>query len=181
MKIYTKKGDQGFTGLLGRSKVLKSNIRIEAYGTVDELNSQLGLLASLDESIPYLPVIFRIQGCLLTIGAILSAVSGKVKIRIPALRNSETRYLEARIDAYDKVLPKLKSFILPGGNTAAAQCHIARCVCRRAERRIVAITREEEVPSAVIIYMNRLSDFLFMLARKLAHDGGYEEKIWESA
>jgi cob(I)alamin adenosyltransferase len=177
-KIYTKTGDQGQTSLFGGKRLSKSNLRIEAYGTVDELNSFLGLLrdsltnAEVREEIRYA------QNLLFTMGSQLATEPGK-NLAIPSIEDKEVAVLEAAIDRMEKELPPLKNFILPGGHTTVSFCHVARTVCRRAERLIVALNLEEEVPDVLMQYLNRLSDYLFVLARKLGKDLGAEEVIWK--
>ncbi|MDH5602484.1 MAG: cob(I)yrinic acid a,c-diamide adenosyltransferase [Cyclobacteriaceae bacterium] len=176
-RIYTKTGDRGYTGLFGGDRVLKSNPRIEAYGTIDELNSWLGLINSFrDKSIP--AELFRdVQNNLFTIGSLLASTSKKQE-NVPSLETSSINSLESAIDKMEENLPALTSFILPGGNVMAGYCHLARTVCRRAERRIVALEGVEGL-EMIIQYINRLSDFLFVLARKVVHDAGDTEIQWK--
>ena len=180
MKIYTKKGDKGFTSLFGGTRVLKSHKRIESYGTIDELNSYLGLISSLPALKYHQSLITRIQNNLFVIGSILATETSGPNEKIPELKDEESEFLEKLMDDFDKDLPTLKGFIIPGGHEAIAHIHIARCICRRAERQIVALSQENEVQSPVIIYINRLSDFLFMLARKITYELGIAEQIWKS-
>lgn len=178
MKIYTKTGDKGETGLLGGARVPKSHRRVEAYGEVDELNAFLGLVrAVLDEEISGLLV--EIQRDLFTIGAQLSDVrpEGRRSAR-EILPEERVKQLEAIIDQYQAMLPPLKAFILPGGTEEGALLHLARTICRRAERRIVALDQEAKVPSVILAYMNRLSDLLFVLARVANQRGGEGEIPW---
>ena len=175
-RIYTKTGDKGYTGLFGGERVLKSSPRIEAYGTIDELNSWLGLINSFkDKSIPE-SLLRNVQGNLFTIGSLLAS-TGKRNVKLPSLDASSIKGLEEAIDRMEEKLPALTSFILPGGNVMAGYCHLARTVCRRAERRIVALEGEEGL-ELIIQYINRLSDFLFVLARALVHEAGDEEIPW---
>jgi cob(I)alamin adenosyltransferase len=180
MKIYTKTGDQGMTSLLGGARVLKSNIRIEAYGTVDELNAHLGLLKDLDISSSLKESILRIQHELFEIGAYLACETNPEKYNLQMIGEEDIHKLESEIDEMEEELTPLRNFILPGGHQAVSECHIARCVCRRAERNIIHLNEYHEVSGVVIRYLNRLSDYLFILARKLAKDFGIQEVIWTS-
>jgi cob(I)alamin adenosyltransferase len=179
MKIYTKTGDQGETSLLGGSRVAKYHLRIEAYGTVDELNAAIGLIRAhglADESSGNLQ---KIQGQLFTAGAQLATEDGNDKVKIPKLKQSDIEFLEKGIDMEEE-LPPMKNFILPGGNPSSAQAHVARCVCRRAERIVLHLASESEVPNEIPVFLNRLSDFLFVLSRKISKDAGVEETPWIS-
>ena len=178
MKIYTKTGDKGFTSLIGGSRVAKYHIRIESYGTVDELNAYLGLIADQDILLHHQQILKQIQERLFTIGASLAADPDKPGIITPDLTNADIDLLEQEMDAIDKQLPPLKHFILPGGNNAISFCHVARCVCRRAERITVQLAEESSVDEKVIVYLNRLSDYLFMLARQIGHEQHIEERKW---
>lgn len=192
-KIYTKTGDKGKTSLIGGTKVPKSHLRIESYGTVDELNSHIGLLsdhlalASGAVSHPVFPlsgsinILREIQDRLFTIGASLACDPDKEsKMKIPDLREEDIRALEEEIDRMDEILPEMKSFILPGGHIAVSVAHICRCVCRRAERTCVALEENNMfVEPLVIKYLNRLSDYLFMLARYISHQLKVEEIQWK--
>jgi len=178
MKIYTKTGDSGETGLFGGKRVSKDDLRIEAYGTVDELNAHLGLLRDLDGMADHNEFIVGIQKNLFVIGSMLAAEPGNQKVKVPQLDVAEVDMLEKRMDAMDEELPPMKNFVLPGGHPSVSQAHIARCVCRRGERRIVALFRAEEGNKAIIHYMNRLSDYLFVLARYLTLKLDAEETPW---
>lgn len=178
MKIYTKTGDDGTTGLIGGTRVPKDHLRIEAYGTVDELNSYVGLIRSQDISDKLKSNLAEIQDRLFTIGASLASDPEKSRMKIPDLLESDILFLENEMDAMNLGLPELKNFILPGGNNANSFCHLARCVCRRAERITIHLSRESEVDPTLIKYLNRLSDYFFVLSRKLAADGSFEEFIW---
>ncbi len=178
MKIYTKTGDKGQTSLIGGTRVPKYHVRIEAYGTVDELNSYIGLIMCQPIAVHYQQVLKEIQDRLFTIGSSLASDPERSKMKIPDLLASDITLLEEEMDAMNEVLPELKHFILPGGNTVVSYCHLARCVCRRAERLTVLLATESFVDSNVTIYLNRLSDYLFVLARKLNADGESEENIW---
>jgi cob(I)alamin adenosyltransferase len=179
-KIYTKTGDAGTTALIGGTRILKSHIRIEAYGTVDELNSVLGMVSDQMDLIDVKDIIKEIQDRLFTIGSSLATDPNKdSKMRLPDLLEKDISYLENHIDAMQTNLPELKSFILPGGHIAASTCHVARCVCRRAERICVHMESEKEfIAPLVLIYLNRLSDFLFVLSRHIANKYGCKDTEW---
>ena len=182
-KIYTRTGDKGTTSLFGGTKVPKSHLRIEAYGTIDELNSFVGLLcdhlASPDNTFTATrTALHEIQDRLLTIGALLATESA-TKYKLPDLTPDDIQYLENAIDAMDAVLPPLKSFVLPGGHVAVSTAHITRCVCRRAERCCVRLGEEgAPVDPLVLQYLNRLSDHLFTVARFAAHQLHIQEIPW---
>ncbi|HYK77904.1 MAG TPA: cob(I)yrinic acid a,c-diamide adenosyltransferase [Daejeonella sp.] len=179
MKIYTKTGDKGSTSLIGGTRVPKHHLRIEAYGTVDELNSYVGMVRDQqDVSLEHKDVLKEIQDRLFTIGSSLAADPNKSKMKIPDLHLSDIEFLEQQMDVMNEELPELKHFILPGGSTTVSFCHIARCVCRRAERLAVHLAQESFVDEKVTIYLNRLSDYLFVLARKLCKDGNVPENQW---
>ena len=179
MKIYTKTGDKGQTSLIGGTRVPKHHIRIEAYGTVDELNSWVGLLRDTISEEHVQTILIEVQDRLFTIGSLLAADPEKSKMKLPELKEADVLLLEKEIDAMDLVLPQMKSFVLPGGNEIVSHCHIARCICRRAERCVIHLTETSPVDETVIHYLNRLSDYLFMLSRKLAMDLGAKEIPWE--
>lgn len=178
-KIYTKTGDLGETSLFGGKRLPKSHLRIESYGTVDELNSYVGLVRdnTPDESTRQL--LKDIQDRLFTIGANLASDPSK-NMSTPDIRLSDIEALEQAMDKMDEELPALKNFILPGGHTTVSFCHVARCVCRRAERYVVALNLSEPIEPILIKYLNRLSDYLFVLSRKLAKDLGAEEVVWQT-
>lgn len=178
MKIYTKTGDKGFTSLIGGTRVPKHHIRIESYGTVDELNSYIGLIRDQKISRHDKDLLKEIQDRLFTIGSSLAADPERSKMIIPDLKMEDVELLEQEMDKMNEILPELKHFILPGGSTAISFCHVARCVCRRAERLSVALSAESEVDEKVNIYLNRLSDYLFVLARKIGHDYQVPENQW---
>lgn len=178
MKIYTKGGDKGKTSLLGGKRVSKSDMRIEAYGTVDELNAQIGLLKDYDISDDLKAILLKIQHDLFKIGSILACEVDPDQYKLSLIQDSDIIEIEKLIDEMEGKLPVLKNFILPGGDIVVSQCHIARCVCRRAERYIVLLSEEEEVQEVIIMYLNRLSDFLFVLARKIGQDKGATEINW---
>lgn len=179
MKIYTKTGDEGKTSLLGGTRVSKNHIRIAAYGAIDELNAYLGLLRDVSETEDRKELLFRIQKSLFVIAALLAAENEKARSFSPAFDETGTQALENEIDTMEKSLEPLKSFILPGGHQVVSFCHIARTVCRRAEREVISLSMETEISPAVIKYLNRLSDFLFVLARKYAEELGVEEVKWK--
>lgn len=179
MKIYTKTGDKGSTSLLGGTRVSKNHIRIESYGEVDELNSFIGLLRDQDIAEHAKLILIEIQDRLFTIGSSLASDPGKSKVKIPELSQEDIDLLESEIDKMNEVLPEMRSFVLPGGHTSVSFCHIARCVCRRAERHVVRLAQNEEVNELVIIYLNRLSDYLFVLSRKIAFDLKAIETPWK--
>ena len=178
MKIYTKTGDQGLTSLIGGTRVPKFHLRIACYGTVDELNSYIGLVMCQDIDAHYKSILKEIQDRLFTVGASLAADPEKSKMKIPDLHKNDVLLLETEMDEMNGHLPELKHFILPGGNAVVSYCHIARCICRRAERLVVELATESFVDENMTIYLNRLSDFLFVLARKLNSDFELEENIW---
>ena len=177
MKIYTKGGDKGYTSLFGGKKISKSDIQIEAYGTVDELNSQLGLLLSYIEEEDLLSFIKPIQSFLFDIGSHLAS-DGSMPEYLPELQEDRIKALEEKIDAFTETLEPLKSFIMPGGNTRIAQAHVCRTVCRRAERRVIALSSDWTIHPMIIPYLNRLSDFFFVLSRYLAKLDNIDEVRW---
>lgn len=178
MKIYTKKGDEGETSLIGGTRVLKHHLRIESYGTVDELNSYIGLVKdqAIDEHSR--KILKEIQDRLFTIGSSLASDPLKSKMEIPDLKEEDVVLLEKEIDAMIAVLPEMRNFILPGGHTTISFCHLARCVCRRAERLVVHLAETDYVDALVVKYLNRLSDYLFVLCRKLSQDFNVGEIPW---
>ncbi|RZJ81471.1 MAG: cob(I)yrinic acid a,c-diamide adenosyltransferase [Flavobacterium sp.] len=178
MKIYTKTGDKGQTSLIGGTRVPKYHLRIESYGTVDELNSYIGLIMCQDIDPHHQTVLKEIQDRLFTIGSSLASDPEKSKMKIPDLLATDITLLEKEMDNMNEQLPELKHFILPGGNTTVSYCHLARCVCRRAERLSVHLAEESFVDSNITIYLNRLSDYLFVLARKLSADAETQENVW---
>lgn len=177
MKIYTKTGDKGQTSLIGGQRVAKYHPRIEAYGTIDELNSYLGILTSADLDEKDRQILQFVQDRLFTIGSILASVPGS-KMILPDLKEEDILSLEQRMDELDETLPGLKNFILPGGTQDAAFCHVARCVCRRAERLIVQVNETEPIDGLVIPYVNRLSDYLFTLSRRMVQKANAQEIPW---
>lgn len=181
MKIYTKTGDKGTTSLIGGTKVSKAHLRIEAYGTVDELNSYIGLCKDLLNNDNSNAVLQEVQDRLFTIGAALACDPEKeTKLKIPDLKEEDITLLEQEIDKMNEQLAPMKSFILPGGHPTISHIHISRCICRRAERCCVRLEAEQnEVEPIIIKYLNRLSDYLFVLARQAAHQLKAEEIPWK--
>ena len=180
MKIYTKKGDDGSTGLIGGTRVSKSELRIETYGTVDELNSYIGWVRDLSTRGEFSDILIEIQDRLFTIGSHLASDPQKSKMKLPSLSEDDISFLEKNIDEIEAQLPEMKSFILPGGHPAVSCCHVARCVCRRAERLAVSLNETQILEPFILKYLNRLSDFLFVLARILAKDVNAVETPWVS-
>lgn len=185
MKIYTKTGDKGTTALFGGTRVQKNNIRIESYGTVDELNAYIGLIKDQEISQEVKNSLLKIQHDLFTIGAMLATPkeketlkNGKERLNIPKINESSLFFLENEIDSMETTLPPMTHFILPGGHQTVSFCHIARCVCRRAERLSVKLHEKESINDAILKYLNRLSDYLFVLARKLSKELSVEEIKW---
>lgn len=181
MKIYTKTGDKGYTSLFGGKRVPKSDLRIESYGTIDELNSYIGLISDQDIPSDHKSVLKEIQDRLFTIGSSLASDPDKnntKKISTPDLNSEDIELLEKQIDMMNEHLPELRHFILPGGSNTVSFCHIARCVCRRAERSVVHLAQDSFVDDKIIIYLNRLSDYLFVIARKLGFDNNIPENQW---
>jgi cob(I)alamin adenosyltransferase len=180
-KIYTKTGDKGTTSLIGGTKVPKSHLRIEAYGTVDELNSYIGLCRDLLTDEQSRAILLESQDRLFTIGSSLACDPIKEpKMRIPDLKETDVTLLENEIDRMNEVVPEMKSFILPGGHPVISHLHIARCVCRRAERCCVRLELESlEVEQVILKYLNRLSDYLFVLSRYAGHQLQVPEIPWK--
>jgi len=179
MKIYTKGGDKGGTSLLGGTRVLKSDIRIKAYGSVDELNAHTGLLRDQEIHSDLKERLTRIQHELFNIGSELACEYDPQKFNLVRIQESQIQVMEDEIDSMELELEPLKNFILPGGHPIISQCHIARCICRRVERNIVILSESEKIDIAIIKYMNRLSDYFFVLGRKLAKDLNIEEILWD--
>ncbi|TXE17145.1 cob(I)yrinic acid a,c-diamide adenosyltransferase [Psychroserpens burtonensis] len=185
MKIYTKTGDKGTTALFGGTRVPKHHIRIDSYGTVDELNSHLGLIRDQDIDNHYKELLIAIQDRLFTVGAILATdpdkatlKNGKERLNIPKISEGDIERLEHEMDRMNESLPEMTHFVLPGGHQTVSFCHIARCVCRRAERLASALNDLEPFQPESLKYLNRLSDYLFVLARKLSYDLKAEEVKW---
>ena len=185
MKVYTKTGDKGTTALFGGTRVPKDHIRIDSYGTVDELNSHTGLIRDQEIDSHYKNILIEIQDRLFTVGAILATPvekevqkNGELRLKNLGIIDTDIELLEKEIDKMEESLPQMTHFVLPGGHQTVSYCHIARCVCRRAERLAVHLSHNEPVPEIAIMYLNRLSDYLFVLARKLSSDLKAEEVKW---
>lgn len=179
MKIYTKTGDEGTTSLFGGKRVSKADLRIDAYGTIDELNSWMGVLRDQKINEFRSELLAEIQDRLFTIGSILATEPENKKVKIPSLLEADVELLENQMDAMDNQLPAMRHFVLPGGHTSVSFGHVARTVCRRAERLVIALDQIEKVDSLVIKYLNRLSDFLFVLCRSMAHELKAPETPWK--
>ncbi|MEN8223843.1 MAG: cob(I)yrinic acid a,c-diamide adenosyltransferase [Bacteroidota bacterium] len=179
-KIYTKTGDKGQTSLIGGSRVPKYHPRIEAYGTVDELNSYIGLIRDHDIAAELKPLLLEVQECLFTLESQL-AYDPETKLNrpLPQIREEDIRKLESAIDTMNEDLTPLSSFILPGGHVTVSHCHVARCICRRAERIVIHLSELHPLDSLNIKYLNRLSDYLFVLARKIGKDMNAPETPWK--
>lgn len=178
-KIYTKTGDKGHTSLIGGARVPKYDDRIEAYGTVDELNAWIGLIRDQDIDAHYKELLLEIQDRLFTMESLLAKGPDSEKRQLPVLIEEDIHLLEKEIDKMNEVLPDLASFILPGGHTTVSYCHLARTVCRRAERLTIKLSQQHPVEILNIKYLNRLSDFLFVLSRKLANDLNIGDTLWK--
>ena len=185
MKIYTKTGDKGTTSLFGGTRVPKHHIRIESYGTVDELNSHIGLVKDQEVGKHTREILNRVQDRLFTLGAILATdpekailKSGQERLNIPTITEEDIKLLENEMDSMNENLPEMTHFVLPGGHPSVSICHIARCVCRRAERLSTALYELSPFNELVLQYLNRLSDYLFVLARKLSKDLHANEVKW---
>jgi cob(I)alamin adenosyltransferase len=178
MKIYTKKGDGGETSLSGGTRVQKSSVRIEAYGCVDELNSLLGVVRSLKPPADLESILYRLQQDLFVLGADLASPRRHEAVKTPRMHARHYQTLEGYIDHLDSELELLSNFILPGGTVVAAQLHVARAVCRRAERSVVRLSREEEIGTEPVVYLNRLSDLLFVMARFANRQAGVDDIRW---
>jgi cob(I)alamin adenosyltransferase len=176
-KIYTRKGDDGKTGLIGGDRVAKHHIRVESYGTVDELNSHIGLVRSFIGGTTEETVLAEIQDSLFVVGSHLAS-SPHSKMELPAFEEEIVAKMETEIDRLTALLPELRNFILPGATQQGAHCHVARCVCRRAERLVVHLSDIEELPDFIIKFLNRLSDYLFTLSRFLDQNFGGREIPW---
>ena len=179
MKIYTKTGDEGTTSLFGGKRVSKSDLRIDSYGTIDELNSYVGLLRDQEVNHKRKDVLVEIQDRLFTIGSMLATEPGNTKVKIPVLQEGDITFLEKQIDEMDLLLPPMKFFVLPGGHVSISFGHVARTVCRRAERLVIAFNQQEKVESLIIKYLNRLSDYLFVLCRMMTQELEIEETTWK--
>jgi len=185
MKIYTKTGDKGTTSLFGGTRVSKYDLRIEAYGTIDELNSYIGLIRDQKIDKHTSIILLKIQHELFTLGSMLATSpekkvlkSGKERLNISKINAKSIELLENEIDTMNEDLPQMTHFILPGGHTTVSYCHIARCICRRAERISTQLSDESSIEPQILVYLNRLSDYLFVLARKLTIDNKAQEIKW---
>ncbi len=185
MKIYTKTGDDGTTALFGGIRIKKHHIRIESYGTIDELNSWLGLIHDQEIDIHSKKTLKSIQDKLFTVGSILATdpekailKNGKERLGIPKISSNDIEFLEKEMDAMEETLPPMTHFVLPGGHTTVSYCHVSRTVCRRAERMVALLFEKEPFDENVLSYINRLSDYLFVLARKLSKDLKVDEIKW---
>lgn len=185
MKVYTKTGDKGTTALFGGTRVPKYHLRIDSYGTIDELNSHIGLIRDQNINQHHKNILIEVQHKLFVVGAILATdpekavlKNGKERLNINKIGNGDIELLEQEMDALNESLPQMTHFVLPGGHQTVSFCHIARCVCRRAERLATALNDSDPLDANVLKYINRLSDYLFVLARKLTHELGAEEVKW---
>ncbi len=179
MKVYTKKGDTGTTQLIGGTRVPKHALRIESYGTVDELNAHIGLIRDQEINSDYVVQLIEVQDRLFTLGSLLAADPETNKMKLPKISEEDVVYLENCIDEMDAQLPEMKFFVLPGGHSTVSYCHIARCVCRRAERITNNLNEVSQVDPIILKYLNRLSDYLFVLSRKLSQDLSATEQPWK--
>ena len=179
MKVYTKTGDDGTTGLFGGARVPKHHIRIESYGTVDELNSYVGLVRHREIDRKAQEILAEVQDRLFTVGSILASDPSKANLKTPDLNEGDTELLEKEMDRMNEELPEMRFFVLPGGNDTVGFCHVARCVCRRAERLVTLLNEKETIEPLVGKYLNRLSDYLFVLSRKITLDDKLEEIPWK--
>lgn len=180
MKIYTKTGDKGFTSLVTGTRVPKQHERIEAYGTVDELNAYIGLLRDTVVCPDHKSTLVKVQNDLFVIGSNLATDEKEVKFTLPELEEGDITLLEKEIDRMDKQLEPMRNFILPGGHVVVSHCHVARTICRRAERRTYQVAETNPVDEVILVYLNRLSDFLFTLARMLSVEFQAEEIPWKT-
>jgi len=179
IKVYTKGGDKGETSLIGGTRVPKFHPRIEAYGTLDELNSFIGLISDQEIDKYYKNILVHIQEKIFSLESLLAIDPGtEIEFSLPTISADDIKFLETEIDKMNEGLPELKSFVLPGGHPTVSYCHIARTICRRAERIIIRLSHASEVDPLIIQYLNRLSDYLFVLARKMALLNKIEERLW---
>lgn len=180
MKIYTKGGDQGETSLFSGTRVAKHHLRIDSYGTLDELNAYIGLLRDQKAAAEHKDFLIFVQDRLFNIGSHLATESDKEKAvqKLPKLQDDDVERIEDEIDQLNEDLPPMTNFILPGGHTTVSYCHIARCVCRRAERLVTELHQEVDFDETILKFINRLSDYLFVLSRKLSKDLDCEEIKW---
>ena len=180
MKIYTKTGDKGETALIGGRRVSKADLRIDTYGTVDELNSWIGLVSDQSVNSSRKELLKEIQDRLFTIGSELATDPTKASTKaMPAIVSNDVTRLEQAMDDMDAELPELRAFVLPGGHESVSFCHLARTVCRRAERLVISLNDNSPVDAFVLQYLNRLSDYLFVLGRKMAQELQAEEVVWK--
>ena len=180
MKIYTKTGDKGQTALIGGRRVSKADLRIDTYGTVDELNAWIGLLRDQPVNAVRRDLLKEIQDRLFTIGSELATDPERtIKRALPAIKSEDVFLLEQEMDTMDTALPELQAFVLPGGHQSVSFCHLARTVCRRAERLVISLNNQLPVDELIIQYLNRLSDYLFVLSRMMAQDLTVGEVVWE--
>lgn len=179
MKIYTKTGDEGKTSLFGGKRVLKNHDRINAYGTSDELLSWIGLIRDQPIEKTYKQVLIEVQDRLFTLGAELAADPDKPKLKKPDLHESDITFLEEKMDEMNLKLPEMTHFVLPGGHPIVSYCHIARTVCRRCERLVITLQEKTDINPLIIKYLNRLSDYLFVLGRSISNDFGADEILWK--
>jgi cob(I)alamin adenosyltransferase len=179
-KIYTKTGDKGETALLGGRRVPKYHIKIEAYGTADELNAFIGMLRDHQMADHYKAILLQLQEKVFVAESLIARDQGGESIPLPSITEEDITLLEKEMDAMNEVLPSLSHFILPGGHPAVSAAHVCRCVCRRTERLIIRLAAESPVEEIIIRYFNRLSDYFFVLARKLAFDNGVEDVLWKN-
>jgi cob(I)alamin adenosyltransferase len=179
MKIYTKTGDKGTTSLFGGKRVSKAELRIDTYGTVDELNSWMGVVRDQSINVVRKEILVLIQDRLFVIGSMLATEPGNTKVKIPNLLQEDITILEKEIDSMENTLEPMRFFVLPGGHQSISFCHVARTVCRRAERLTIALHEQEPINELVIQYLNRLSDYLFVLSRKMTAELDAEETPWK--
>ncbi len=179
MKIYTKTGDTGKTSLIGGTRVPKYDLRIESYGTVDELSAWIGLIRDQVINSEVSNSLIELQDRLFTIESMLACDTTPSELNIPEISEKDIEFLENEIDIMTGQLPELKSFLLSGGHTTVSYCHIARTVCRRAERLVIQLSDKYDISSLILRYLNRLSDYLFVLSRKIGKDNGAEETLWK--
>ncbi len=178
MKIYTKSGDKGTTSLIGGTRVPKYDLRIESYGTVDELSAWVGLIRDQEIDKEIVVNLIEVQDRLFTIESMLACDTDPSKLQIAEIADQDIQFLEKQIDIMTKELPVLKSFLISGGHTIVSYCHIARTVCRRAERLVIRLSEEQNINPLILVYLNRLSDYLFVLSRKIGKDKNAEETHW---
>jgi cob(I)alamin adenosyltransferase len=179
MKVYTKTGDKGDTSLFGGKRVPKYDLRINAYGTSDELNSWIGFLRDQEIDASYIEILLEIQDKIFCLGSQLAADPGKPNLKMPKIELKDIQLLEDEMDRMSIDLPEMTNFILPGGHTIVSYCHVARTVCRRCERLVVELASDEIIDALIIQYLNRLSDYLFVLSRKITQDLGVKEALWK--